>query len=83
MQGGHNSGSTDRGPGPKAFVKGRREGDQPLDLHSLEVALAKLEDNATKFWTWSRPLLDNGDGKLAEGARLLDKEAAHTEGAKD
>ena len=65
------------GPQPKAeLAHGAQCHQDPLNMDSLSVALEELEAQAIQFRKKSRPLLDDGDGKLSEVAVLLKDGAA-------
>ena len=65
------------GPQPKAELAHVAQCHQdPVKMETMSVALEELDAQALQFREKSRPLLDDGDGKLSEVAVLLRDEAA-------
>ena len=59
------------GPLPRAdLARNASKSSGLLGMDSLSVALEDLEETARTFREKSRPLLDNGDGKLMESGLL-------------
>ena len=69
------------GPQPKAELAHVAQSHQdPLNMDSLSIALEELEAQALQFREKSRPLLDDGDGKLSAVAVLLKNEVDKEDG---